>query len=90
MFSVWNQTTFQYYPHFIALYSALIVAAIALHYYRKKKLDKNKRLEKKILRNMSNSFAWIAIFGYFFLGARYAYVYFLSMEIGRASCRERV
>lgn len=80
LFAPFNGPGFKYYPHFLVLYSLLIVAAIALKFLRRK-MDKNQRLQKKVARNSSNILAWIGAWGFFFLFCRYAYVAYLSAEI---------
>ena len=79
MFETVNPTTFKFYYLFISIYSIsfayFIIAEILI-----KKLSKKHKLYKKFLRHTLGWALFYSLTGAVLLFARYAYIYFLSME----------
>lgn len=79
LFQTINPTTFKYYELFISIYILSLILSIGLIIYRKK-TKKNFREFKKTLRILTDYLFLFGIIGLFLLFARYANIYFISME----------
>jgi len=82
MLELTNPITFHYYPHLISIYSAILIGAIAMHFYLKK-IDRHNRnliLKRKVLQGLISVFTQASIYGFILLGARRIRMHLFSME----------